>query len=192
MLNQPARFGRRSIRLKGKDYAQPGAYFVTILVKNRCELFGTIHQGMPELSALGRIAREHWLEIPKHFPWVDIEPFVIMPNHIHGIITIGEDTRKGTTCRALTTRSEQFGQPVHGSIPTIIRSYKSAVTRCASQESDRSNIWHRGYYEHIIRNEIELQKICDYILTNPLNWNDDQLNPNATRYIHSQNWSLLP
>jgi putative transposase len=166
---------RRSIRRKEYDYTSPGAFIITILARNRSEIFSHIYNDKIILSALGRLARKYWLEIPQHFPQVDIKPYVIIPNHIHGVLTIHSDPSKGTTCRALTPRLEKFGHPVSGSIPTIIRSYKSAVTKSAKLELNLTNIWHRGYYEHIIRNEDELKKICLYILTNPLNWKIDNL-----------------
>jgi len=126
MDKDPDQFHRRSIRLKDDDYATPGAYFITIVTHGHKCSFGKIHDQQIHLMALGRIAYECWTEIPKHFSSIEVEPFIVMPNHIHGIITIHEDDRRGTIYRAPTT--EKFSIPVVGSIPTIIRTYKAAVS----------------------------------------------------------------
>lgn len=99
-----------------------------------------------------------------------------MPNHFHGIITIIENDRKGTIYRAPTKdvrTSEKFGQPVIGSIPTMIRTFKAAVSRIANKELGFVNIWQRNYYEHIIRDEDEWNNIYQYIQTNPEHWSAD-------------------
>ena len=140
------------------------------------------------LNEWGEIAKQCWLEIPMHFANMVLDEYVIMPNHIHGIIIVD---RRGRACRAPTHSAplqdmrkntstiEQFGKPTHGSIPTIIRSYKSAVTRHINQKQNISGrtLWQRNYYEHIIRDEEELNQIREYITNNPLKWGWDENNP---------------
>jgi REP element-mobilizing transposase RayT len=104
-----------------------------------------------------------------------------MPNHVHGIIVINNDIRRGTIYRAPTDNHEEFGKPIKGSLPTIIRTYKAAVTRLIGRELNEIGIWQRNYYEHIIRNDQDLQNKTDYIEANPLLWDEDDENPlNAT------------
>jgi REP element-mobilizing transposase RayT len=137
------------------------------------------------LNGLGQIVQECLDKIPSHFPNAEIDAFVVMPNHIHGIIFIYENNpsdadtfdRKGTIYRAPTHTIEQFGKPTVGSLPTIIRTYKAAVTRRAGREFNSANIWQRNYYEHIIRDQVDYERIANYIASNPENWQDDQENP---------------
>jgi REP element-mobilizing transposase RayT len=130
-------------------------------------------------NTLGRIAQKCWQEIPNHFPFIDVEPFVVMPNHLHGIITIHDNDSRGTIYRTITL--EKFGKPVVGSIPTIIRTYKAAVSRLAKREFGWERVWQRNYHEHIIRNQLELGNIAKYINANPDHWDDDLEN---TRLSH--------
>ena len=176
MLPDTLQSRRHSIRYPGYDYAQPGAYFVTIVTYHRECIFGQIVFKKIHLSPLGQIIGDLWEQIPMHFVNIEVEPFVIMPNHIHGIITI-KDCR-GTIYRAPTADNhhdylERFGNPVPGSLSTIIRTYKAAVSRLAKKKLGITNIWQRNYYEHIIRNQSEMEKIGQYILTNPDQWADD-------------------
>lgn len=167
---------RKSIRLPAFDYAQEGAFFITILSYHRKYLFGHITQGEMHLSPIGGIVKEVWESIHFHFPQASTDCFVVMPNHIHDIINIVR-ARHEVSClqRQAVPVQERFGKPVPGSIPTIVRSFKSEATRCANiyQGTLGEKLWHRNYYEHVIRNEKEYQAIYDYILTNPLNWQDD-------------------
>ena len=128
---------RRSIRLPQFDYWQVGQYFVTICAfQMRC-LFGRIRNAEARLSLIGEIARDCWLQIPSHFPCVVLEPFVIMPNHIHGILTINKD---GHGYAVPLHHPEGFQKAVAGSVPTIIRSYKAAVTYRVHADSRRRSI----------------------------------------------------
>lgn len=170
------RHHRHSIRLQGYDYTQEGAYYVTIVTWQRDFLFGEIVDGEMILNERGNIADECWREIPGHFPHVELGAYVVMPNHVHGIIVIGG---RGAIYRAPTddTNIEKFGKPVKGSLPTIIRTYKAAVTRLIGRELNETSIWQRNYYEHIIRNEKDLQNKTDYIEANPSLWDEDENNP---------------
>ncbi len=184
------RHQRRSIRLEGYDYSQAGAYYVTIVTYHRDCLFGGIVDGEMILNDLGKIADECWRAISEHFPFVELGVYVIMPNHVHGIIVItdvdhradaGASARsRGTIYRAPTTQ-ERFQKPVAGSLPTIIRTYKAAVTRRIGREHNATGIWQRNYYEHIIRDEKDLQNKTDYIEANPSLWDEDENNPRSVQ-----------
>jgi putative transposase len=157
---------RRSIRLRGYDYTSGGAYFVTANTHARECLFGQIAGGELDLNAYGQIALECWLDIPTHCPQADLDAFIVMPNHIHGIVVLVDDAARSS----LTPVQERFGKPVAGSLPTIVRLYKAAVTRRVNELRDALGmpIWQRNYYEHIIRDDESLNRIRAYIVSNPL------------------------
>ncbi len=160
---------RKSIRLSGYDYSQSGMYFITICSHGKLPIFGNIIAKTILLSEIGKIVNKEWQKTATIRRNIELDDYVIMPNHFHGIICISDST--GTARRARTT--EKYGKPVQGSIPTIIRSFKSAVTRSAHELGlfINSPIWHRNYYEHVIR---------DYIVTNPGNWGSDTDNPDQS------------
>jgi REP element-mobilizing transposase RayT len=163
---------RRSIRLRGYDYTSGGAYFVTVNTHARECLFGQIAGDELSLNAYGEIALECWLEIPTHCPQADIDAFVVMPNHIHGILVLIDDMDPALDAPA----QERFGKPVAGSLPTIVRLYKAAVTRRINELRGAPGIpiWQRNYYEHIIRDHEALTRIRTYIITNPTRWKVEQ------------------
>ena len=173
---------RRSIRLRNYDYAQAGAYFVTICVQHRECLFGEIIDQAMRLNAVGRTAAECWQDIPVHFPHAASDEWTVMPNHVHGIVVITDTAGRDTACRVPTHRTpttEQFGKPVSGSLPTVVRSFKSAVTRHVNilRDTPGNKLWQPRYWEHVIRNETELYRIREYIRTNPARWQEDALHP---------------
>jgi putative transposase len=162
---------RRSIRLPAFDYSQTGQYFVTICAfEMRC-IFGKVEERKVRLSAVGEIAREFWLRIPQHFREVTVEPFVIMPNHLHGILTIRRRARHAVPLQE-EHHPEGFRKPVEGSVPTIIRSYKSAVTRRIREApgSRTMDVWQSNYFERVLRDGKEFGDASRYILENPLRW----------------------
>jgi putative transposase len=180
------RHHRRSIRVPDYDYSQPGAYFITIVTRGRECLFGEITKGEMHLSAMGQIAEECWRLIPEHFPSMELGVYVVMPNHVHGIIVMRDRSdadaseRRGTIYRAPTNYrapTERFQKPVAGSIPTVIRTYKASVTRRIGREFNATGIWQRNYYEHIVRNDEEYNRIHLYIEANVANWVTDNENP---------------
>ena len=175
-MTRGADYRRGSLQQQDYDYAQTGAYFVTVCAQDRACLFGAIVDGQMRLNAAGREAGQCWLQIPRHFPNVELDEFVVMPNHLHGIVALGDGGR-GTACRAPTV--ERFGKPISGSLPTVLRSFKSAVTKRinALQETPGAAVWQRNYYEHIIRDEASLHGIREYIVNNPLQWALDRENP---------------
>lgn len=167
----------RSIRLKGYDYSQPGGYFVTIVTYQRECLFGDVVDCVIKLNDFGEIADECWRVIPKHFPFVDLGVHVIMPNHVHGIISITDNDRGAAMLRPYANDNPHKINVKPGSLGAIVRSYKSAVSYRINKEHNATGIWQRNYYERVIRNENEMAKIWDYIETNPLHWADDDENP---------------
>lgn len=198
----PQKHHRRSIRLKGYDYAQPGAYFVTIVTYQRECLFGEIVDGEMRLNEYGKIVQKWWNEIPNHFPNVEIVVFVIMPNHIHGIILISADRRGtvpvpgvddktnvetenlgGETPNQGERTSQSGGEtpplraPTLGQVVAYFKYQSTKEMNALDGTGTITKLWQRNYYEHIIRNRREMAKIWDYIETNPLHWADDDENP---------------
>lgn len=171
---------RRSIRLKEYDYSQPASYFVTICTHNHECIFGNVIDYEIQLNEFGRIATNCWQKIPSHFTRVNTDAFVVMPNHVHGILVIleyDETPGAGTACRAPTRR--RFGRPTSDSLSTIIGAFKSAATKHinAMPNKPTTPIWQRNYHEHIIRNEDDMAEIREYIANNPARWGEDKYNP---------------
>mgnify|MGYP001578636942 CR=1 FL=1 len=164
---------RRSIRLRGFDYAAHGAYFVTIVTHERRELFGRIVADEMRLNAAGRIVAEEWQRSGELRSNVEIDAFVVMPNHVHGIVFLTQ-TDEGTL-RSAPTRS--FGGGMAGSLPVVVRNFKGAVTRRMRERGFDEPVWQRNYHERVIRNERELQAIRQYIIDNPRQWALDKENP---------------
>jgi len=174
------RHHRRSIRLPDWDYAGTGAYFVTICTHKRLCLFGEVVDGQIRLNPWGEIARAEWFQTAVVRPYVVLydDEFVVMPNHVHGIIGIAGDGNR---------RGDPSGRPYHdrprgptpGSIGAIIAQYKSIVTKRinALRNVPGAPVWQRNYYEHIIRNERDLRHIREYILNNPARWETDENHP---------------
>jgi putative transposase len=144
-----------SARLRPWDYSSPGWYFVTVCTKQMKPYFGRIDQGFPILSELGQTAYQYWSEIPQHHHNTKIDEFIVMPNHIHGIIIIVE-TLHATSLPPSTMSSIS---PLQGSLGVIVRSYKSAVTRWARSNGLPDFAWQLCFYDHIIRNDDSLSRI---------------------------------
>jgi putative transposase len=170
---------RRSIRIPSYDYTQPGAYFITVVTNQRACILSQIGDGLTNLSPVGRLVEQEWLRLPLRFSHTHLDVYTVMPNHLHGIIVIDQDPSGGETRHGqYPATAEAFAKPVPGSIPTMIRSFKSATTS-QYRKLNRSHevLWQRNYFERVIRNDGEWQRIRDYILANPLNWESDQENP---------------
>jgi putative transposase len=165
----------RSVRLRGYDYTIGGAYFITICTHNRQPLFGKITDGKMHLNDIGQVAVDEWLKTASLRTNVILDEFIVMPNHFHGVVILKSDCN-GTARRATT---ETFGKPVANSTPTIVRSYKSAVTKRvnALRHMPGASVWQHNYYEHVIRDENDLNSIREYIRYNPLKWAEDEENP---------------
>ncbi|MBV6492555.1 MAG: hypothetical protein LDLANPLL_00549 [Turneriella sp.] len=166
-----------SARLKGYDYASHGFYFVTICTKNREYFFGNIENGVIHFSAIGQMAEKFWHEIPDHFSHVVLDEFVVMPNHVHGIIQITDnpvETQHAASLQSFTKQLSTKKNISSGSLPAIIRSYKSAVKKWATM--NKINFaWQSRFHDHVIRNEQSLNQIRLYIQQNPKNWHADDL-----------------
>ncbi|GIV89164.1 MAG: hypothetical protein KatS3mg055_1682 [Chloroflexus sp.] len=171
---RPDRPNRRSIRLKGYDYFQPGAYFITICTKDRACLFGEVVNGEMRLNALGQIVQDVWHDLPNHVSNVVLDAFVVMPNHVHGITIIRDDTVVGAGSEpAPTTPTKK-----HHGLPEIVRQFKTFSARRINEMRGTPgvSVWQRNYYEHIIRDEQSLNRIRAYIANNPLRWALDREN----------------
>jgi putative transposase len=169
---------RRSIRIPAFDYSQSGGYFVTICAFHKRCLFGEIENSCVRLNRLGDIATACWEEIPTHFPHITLADWVVMPNHLHGIVKIGERARRAVPLPNIH-RPESFQRPVSGSIPTIIRSYKSAVTKRVRESLSQPDyqVWQSNYFEAILRSAKEFDAAVRYIRENPKTWQLDSDNP---------------
>ena len=173
---------RRSLRYKGYDYTAPGAYFVTICAfQGRCS-FGQITEYTMIGNPVSQIVERCWAEIPQHYPQVALDESTVMPNHVHGIlwITEGESSESART-GGHDPVQRKFGEPIAGSLSTMIGTYKAAVTRQAKDAGliPGPPLWHGRFWDRIIRVDKELAHIRDYIRSNPARWVEDQLHPNA-------------
>ncbi|MBN2117756.1 MAG: hypothetical protein JW730_14365 [Anaerolineales bacterium] len=181
----PEKHHRRSIRLKKYDYSQPGGYFITIVTYQRDCLFGEIIGSEMQLNDFGCIVDECWRAIPDHFPNVELGAYVVMPNHVHGIIVI----HAGMAPNSAPSVGAQHAAPLQkpnvkpGSLGAIVRSFKSAVTHRIGREVNATGIWQRNYYEHVIRNHEDWDRIHRYIESNPSLWAEDEENPVGAQYI---------
>jgi REP element-mobilizing transposase RayT len=176
----PILHNRRSIRLRGYDYRRPGAYFITLCVKNRESLFGDIRNGEMVLNEMGRVVADEWMRTPKIRSEIQLDALVVMPKHIIGMVVIIVEeigSPVGATRRAAPTvaRSGVTNGPVSGSIGAIIGQFKSITTKRinAMRQTPGFPIWQRNYYEHIVRRETDLIRIREYIVANPANWERD-------------------
>jgi REP element-mobilizing transposase RayT len=154
---------RRSIRLDGYDYSEPGAYFITICTSQRELAFGDVVGGVVVLNEHGRIVRTEWMRSVEIRKEVELDTFVVMPNHVHAIVWIGPDPRK--------------------TLGNLVAGFKASVTSRMNVCSDSPDQprWQRGYWDRIIRNERELNDIRQYIMDNPLKWAEDRNNPSNAK-----------
>lgn len=155
MSYNPEIHHRQSIRLQGYDYANAGTYFVTICCHQRQHLFGEIENGEMKINLIGQIVSSLWQKIPQHFPNVELDGFILMPDHLHRIIMISESKEKS-------------------SLANIIQNFKSISSRKINRinKTYGISIWQRNYYERIVRSEQELTNLREYIKNNPANWTD--------------------
>ncbi len=195
-MRQFEKFSRKPRRLVGYDYRSEGLYFVTICTQDRWPYFGEVRQGEMILSDEGIIARDYWLEIPLHHPYTFVGEFVVMPNHVHGIIGVENLPADGGAGRPVTAMHRIAGpapvpdaskdpeteptphisalSPKAGSLSRIIGSYKSACTKMIHSISTEPFAWQSRFHDRIIRNQQELERMEAYILSNPEKWADDE------------------
>jgi len=187
MSFDPLRHHRRSIRLPGYDYAQAGAYFVTIVTWQReCPLC-EIRMGQVILSPVGQVVHREWDRLRSRFPGVGLDEFAIMPNHIHGIVVIHDRCRGAAGFYEdhdpervpLRPYRNSIANVIPGSLGAVVRAFKSSTTYRYHRMrfSSGSPLWQRNYHEHIIRDEAEWERICQYIRENPAQWENDRENP---------------
>ena len=192
MKYDPDRHHRRSIRLEGYDYTQTCAYFVTICTRDRECLFDD--------PVLRRVAETCWLDVPRHFPKVVLDEWVLMPNHFHGILVLGEAFPNAISFTPPATFIGRNWPPdhLHGnasplqgqrpqltprSLGAVIGNFKSVSARSinAVRKTPGAPVWQRNYYEHIIRSDADLNCIREYVVDNPSNWQSDENNPTNCR-----------
>ena len=187
----PALHRRRSRRLKGYDYSQAGAYFITICTHNKECTFGHVLDGEMVLNDTGRMVQTVWDELAGQFPGLELDTFTVMPNHVHGIIALNPETAEARTPH--TNKSEPVGallaapsqQGRASPAPTlgdVMRVFKSlSAIRVNRMAMRTGSLWQRNYYEHVIRGEDDLNDIRQYILDNPARWAEDENNPERIR-----------
>ncbi len=169
------------MRLKGYNYSSDGAYFVTICARNRECLFGDVMDGEIRLNDAGHMVERWWNELGRKFPNVVTDVLVVMPNHIHGIIVIvGADLR----VRPDRTDTDNEGAHIGAPLPKMVQWFKTMTTNeyiIGVKQHERTpfhgKLWQRNYYERVIRNDVELNRVRQYICDNPLNWETDDENP---------------
>ncbi len=210
MNYDPDKHHRRSIRMRGYDYAQEGVYFVTVCAQDRQCLFGEIVDGEIRLNDAGRMIERWWFELNHKFPTVETDEFVVMPNHFHGIVVIADVTVGADLCVGPDSegahparQGAHTGAPLQGThparpvantgahtgapLPTIIQWFKTMTTneyvrriKTLGWIPFHRRLWQRNYYEHVVRDEESLNRIRQYMLDNPARWEFDRENPAAT------------
>jgi putative transposase len=174
--------GHHSIRLRGYDYSSEGLYFVTICSHQKRCVFGRIVEARAALSQAGLILRECWVAIPSHFARTRLHEFVIMPNHLHGIVEICAKLGRSNAAplRAPVTSVKA------GSLGAIVRSFKAAATKRAHEQLNWTGpLWRRNYFEAIVHDGEEPSAATRYILENPARWEWDRENPER-KPLHPQ------
>ncbi|MCF7836435.1 transposase [Candidatus Gracilibacteria bacterium] len=171
---------RKRTRLAFFDYATGGAYFVTICTENREHFFGEIHDDKMILNDCGKIVVKCWQEIPTHFPDTKLDEFVVMPNHIHGIVRIGNSINGVENAVNLENADVGNGHARSSSkksnLSAILGSFKSAASKEIHQKIRMDFAWQKSFHDHIIRDDEELNLIREYISSNPENWAKDKNN----------------
>lgn len=163
---------KKANRLNNYDYSQAGYYFVTICTKERINYFGEIEKETMQSNNMGLIAKQCWQVIPEHFPNTALDEFVVMPNHIHGIVIIHHQPVGNADLRSLRNDRSKMG------LSKIIHGFKSTVTRIVHQSTENHPFaWQKSFHDHIVRNDEALHRIRAYIQHNPLKWALDKDNP---------------
>jgi len=181
-LNYPK---RKITRLASYDYSLPGAYFVTICTHDKKHLFGTVDGEEMKPNCLGDIVAQAWADLPNHFSHAKLDEFVVMPNHVHGILFIEGTEKVGVTDKAdatdkaslVPTNRGRFGHPGRGSLSTIIGAFKSRATReIRAVRPDIISVWQSRFIEHVIRDDEDLYNHRRYVRENPMRWHLDKEN----------------
>lgn len=187
MKFDPQKHHRHSIRVPGYNYASAGGYFVTIVSQGRACLFGEIRDGEMILNDAGRMVQKIWETIPERFVGIELGAYIIMPNHFHPILIINEPV--GATLVVAQNRAGTSPAPTKSTLGDVIGAFKSITTHKYIQGVKESGwppfdkkLWQRNYYEHIIRNDDDYQRIQRYIESNPSVWAGDEENPVVQKF----------
>lgn len=191
-FNDYSQYRRQSFRLQGYDYRNEGMYFVTICTKDRLPFFGKIVDNQMILSDIGQIVHDNWYKIPQFSPHIVLDEFVVMPNHIHGILAIVSSVESVASVQPVASlhcndaTKNQFMSdisPKSGSISRVLNSYKGACSKNVASFQSVASLhcndattfaWQSKFHDRIIRNEQELYRIQNYIINNPKNWKNDE------------------
>ena len=186
MTPKPEPRARRSIRLRDYDYASAGAYFVTMVTRDRQCLFGDVVDGEIRLNHWGQTVRDEWEKSAQIRKEIELDAFVVMPNHVHGIVVITDAPERATG------RSPLHSGPTERSLAAFVGGFKSAVTKGIREVSGSPGtpVWQRNYFEHVIRNEESLHRIQQYIHNNPAQWEFNRENPLAMRPEPKDAWRM--
>ncbi len=180
---------RRSVRLKGYDYAQCGAYFLTVCTQHRETLFGLIEDREVRLNAAGRMVEDAWACLPDRFSNLSLDSFTVMPNHIHGILLLTDDLPDDGDSLYTGDHKDRPYEVIsmgtkEGSVGRIVQAFKSISTnqygegvRIHDWPTFPGKLWQRNYYEHVVRDKDDLNRLREYISQNPEHWEDDENNP---------------
>jgi len=155
---------RKNPRLPGYDYSQAGAYFVTICTKNRKWFLGEIRKGVMRPSKAGKMVLSVWQKLPDRFPNMSIDEHIVMPNHLHGVVIIGDNQDDASAA----------------SLGAMVRAFKALTASKIRSDGEADFGWQRNYFEHVVREERSSNRIREYIQTNPLRWHLDRENPEST------------
>ncbi|HXG37157.1 MAG TPA: transposase [Bacteroidota bacterium] len=163
---------KNSLRLAGYNYSQPGGYFITVCTEDREHLFGEVCDGKMIENQYGQIIRECWKGLPNHYPNVELDEFVVMPNHIHGIVFVVNDL-VGAIHESPLPRDRRKML-----LSKIVGRFKMSAAKQINilRHTPGLSVWQRGFYDHIIRDERSLSRIREYITTNPERWKYDHEN----------------
>jgi len=185
---------RKQIRLPGFDYSEPRYYFVTICTQHKKHLFGRINNAEMVLNDVGNMISHWWEQIPNKYSHIILDAFQIMPNHIHAIIQITNhnvgvdqnqfnphvDPNKNEYINSINNRRTHRSAPTVGDIIQWVKTMSTNEyirnVKTNNWPTFTKRIWQRNYYEHIIRNEENLNEIREYVKTNPQNWDSDENN----------------
>lgn len=165
---------RKLNRLKGYDYSMNGYYYITVCAYNRQEVFGEIRNKNMQINQYGQIVEEVWFQIPKHFTNIELDKFIIMPNHVHGIIIIKNPVGTGHALSSIKNKKID-------NLSVVVGAFKSAVCKQINELNDKSFKWQRSFYDHIIRTTHSLKCIREYIVNNPQTWDCDEHNVNSIK-----------
>jgi REP element-mobilizing transposase RayT len=160
---------RKLNRLTGFDYSNEGYYFVTICVKDKTEWFGEIKDGRMMLNKYGKIIKNRWVWLPKQYFYIQFDEFVVMPNHFHGILSIGNGHDNVGNARERSLRKMK-------SLSELIGAFKTTSSKLIHRTGLLEFQWQKSFYDHIIRNEQDLTRVREYIVNNPLKWEEDEEN----------------